>query len=43
VQEGKASTCYLFPLWDDVVLDELVLVQKGKLACAYPRGKASTR
>jgi hypothetical protein len=33
VKEGKITRTR-FPLWwDDVVRDELVLVQEGKLAC----------
>jgi hypothetical protein len=34
VQEGKLACTSFPPRWDDVVRDELVLVQKGKLARA---------
>jgi hypothetical protein len=32
VQEGKLAQARFPPWWDDVVRDELVLVQEGKLA-----------
>jgi hypothetical protein len=32
VQEGKLAHARSPPWWDDVVQDELVLVQEGKLA-----------
>jgi len=32
MQEGKLASASFPPWWDDVVLDELVLMKDGKLA-----------
>jgi hypothetical protein len=34
VQYGNLAHAIFLPQWDDVVLDELILVKEEKLACA---------